>query len=171
VAVNVRRRSFTIAAGAPIGEGAEGVLFAHGGAGGGPVLSIQDGHLHYMYNWLAEEHQKVTSDRSIETGKHLFVAEFAKTGDDPATGSALGTLSLYIDTEPVGKAEIRTQPGVFALSGDGLSVGRDSASPVSPDYPPPFEFTGGEIERVVIDVSGDDYVDHEKEAIAWLMRD
>ncbi|MCH8983999.1 MAG: arylsulfatase [Acidobacteria bacterium] len=171
VAVNVRRRSFTIAAGAMIGEGAEGVLFAHGGAGGGHVLYVQDGHLHYMYNWLAEEHQKVTSDRSIETGKHLFVAEFAKTGDDPATGSALGTLSLYIDTEPVGKAEIRTQPGVFALSGDGLSVGRDSASPVSPDYTPPFEFTGGEIERVVIDVSGDDYVDHEKEAIAWLMRD
>jgi arylsulfatase len=71
----------------------------------------------------------------------------------------------------VGKAEIRTQPGFFALTGDGLSIGRDSASPISPDYAGPFEFKGGEIERVVVDVSGDAYVDHEKEAVAWLMRD
>ncbi|MEE9178111.1 MAG: arylsulfatase, partial [Acidimicrobiia bacterium] len=171
VAVNVRRRSYTIAAGVVIGDGAEGVLFAHGGTGGGHALYLQDGHLHYTYNWLAEEHQKVTSDRPVEAGKHLFVAEFNKTGDDPATGSAMGTLTLYIDTEPVGKAEIRSQPGVFTLTGDGLCVGRDSASPVSPDYVAPFEFSGGEIERVVIDVSGDAYVDHEKEAVAWLMRD
>ena len=171
VAVSVRRRSYTIAAGVVTGDGAEGVLFAHGGTGGGHVLYLQDGHLHYMYNWLAEAHQKVTSDRPVEAGKHLLVAEFKKTGDDPATGSALGTVTLYIDTEPVGKAEIRTQPGFFALTGDGLSVGRDSASPVSPDYAAPFEFRGGEIERVVIDVSGDAYVDQEKEAVAWLMRD
>jgi arylsulfatase len=171
VAVNIRRRSYTIAAGVVIGDEAEGVLFAHGGTGGGHALYLQDGHLHYTYNWLAEEHQKITSDQPVEAGKHLFVAEFNKTGDDPDTGSAMGTLTLYIDTEPVGKAEIRTQPGVFTLTGDGLCVGRDSASPVSPDYVVPFEFRGGEIERVVIDVSGDAYVDHEKEAVAWLMRD
>jgi hypothetical protein len=33
------------------------------------------------------------------------------------------------------------------------------------------EFTDGGIERVVIDVSGDAYGDHEKEAVAWLLRD
>jgi arylsulfatase len=124
-----------------------------------------------MYNWLAEEHQKVTSDRRVEPGKHLLVAEFQKTDDDPETGSALGTLSLHIDTEQVGRAEIRTQPGFFALSGDGLSIGRDSGSPVSPDYHDAYEFRDGEIERVVIDVSGDAFVDHEKEAVAWLLRD
>jgi arylsulfatase len=171
VAVNTRRRSFTIAAGAEVEESAEGVLFAHGGSAGGHALYIQDGHLHYTYNWLAEEFQKVSSDRAVEPGRHLLVAEFKKTGDDPKSGSALGTLTLYIDTEPVGKMEMRTQPGNFALTGDGLCVGRDSASAVSPDYKAPFQFTGGTIERVVIDVSGDAYVDHEKEAAAWLMRD
>lgn len=171
VAVNTRRRSFTIAAGAEVEESAEGVLFAHGGSAGGHALYIQDGHLHYTYNWLAEEFQKVSSDRAVEPGRHLLVAEFKKTGDDPKSGSALGTLTLYIDTEPVGKMEMRTQPGNFALTGDGLCVGRDSASAVSPDYKAPFPFTGGAIERVVIDVSGDAYVDHEKEAAAWLMRD
>jgi arylsulfatase len=64
-----------------------------------------------------------------------------------------------------------TQPGTFSLTGDGLCVGRDSASPVSRDYQAPFPFTGGTIDRVVIDVSGDTYVDHEKEALLWLKRD
>ena len=124
-----------------------------------------------MYNWLGERHQKVSSDTAITTGKHLFVAEFAKTGDDPETKSALGTLTLYIDTEPVGKGEIMTQPGNFALTGDGLCVGRDSLSPVSPDYAGQYAFTGGTIVRVVVDVSGDHFVDHDNEAQAWLLRD
>jgi arylsulfatase len=172
VAVNTRRRSFTIAAGVVIdSEDAEGVLFAHGGYAGGHSLYIQDGKLCYFYNWLGEKHQKVVSDTTITTGKHLFVAEFEKTGDDQETESAVGSLTLYVDTEPVGTLEIMTQPGMFALTGDGLCVGRDSASPVSPDYKPPFAFAGGTIDQVVIDVSGESYVDFEKEAAAWLLRD
>jgi arylsulfatase len=172
VAVNIRRRSYTIAAGVVVDSAdAAGVLYAHGGFPGGHALYIQDGKLHYMYNWLGEKHQKVSSNAPVATGRHLFVAEFAKTGDDPATKSALGTLTLYIDTEPVAAAEIMTQPGNFALTGDGLCVGRDSLSPVSPDYASPFEFSGGTIDRVVVDVSGDHFIDHEKEAQAWLLRD
>ena len=64
-----------------------------------------------------------------------------------------------------------TQPGTFALAGDGLCVGRDSGSAVSPEYKPPFEFRGGTIDRVAIDVSGDPFVDHEKEVLAYLTRD
>ena len=107
----------------------------------------------------------------IPTGKHIFTAEFAKTGDDAATMSAVGTLTLYIDMKPVGQATIMTQPGLFSISGEGACVGRDSASSVSPDYRTPFRFTGGTIDRVVVDVSGEQYVDHEKEVAAWLMRD
>jgi arylsulfatase len=47
----------------------------------------------------------------------------------------------------------------------------DSGAPVSPDYASPFLFTGGVIEQVIVDVSGDHYIDHEKEVNAWLMRD
>jgi arylsulfatase A-like enzyme len=172
VAVNVRRRSYTIAAGATLDSAeAEGVLFAHGGVGGGHSLYLQAGKLHYVYNWLGERIQKISSDADVEPGKHLFTAEFQKTGDEEGTGSAMGTLTLYIDETEVGSAEIVTQPGFFALTGDGLSVGRDSASPVSGDYTAPFPFTGGEIDRVAVDVSGDHYVDHEKEVLAYLARD
>ena len=172
VAVNIRRRSYTIGAGVTIDtEDAEGVLFAHGGTAGGHSLYVMDRRLHYVYNWLGEKFQAATSDRDVPTGKHVLTAEFQKTGDDEQTKSATGTLTLYVDDEPVGKAEIMTQPGFFALAGDGLSVGRDSASPVSQDYEAPFAFSGGAIDRVVVDVSGDHYVDHEKEILAYLARD
>ena len=68
-----------------------------------------------------------------------------------------------MDDQEVGSGEIVTQPGVFCLVGDGICVGRDSASPVTPDYKPPFRFTGGTIEKVVVDVSGERYIDHEAE--------
>jgi arylsulfatase len=150
---------------------AEGVLFAHGGVGGGHSLYLQDGRLHYVYNWLGERIQKVSSDDELEPGKHVLSAAFEKTGDEEATMSAVGTVRLYVDDEEVGSAEITTQPGMFSLVGDGLCVGRDSASPVSPDYAAPFPLTGGTIDRVIVDVSGDHYVDHEKEVLAYIARD
>ncbi|MCJ7832407.1 MAG: arylsulfatase, partial [Actinobacteria bacterium] len=172
VAVNIRRRSYTIAAGASIDTtDAEGVLFAQGGIAGGHSLYVRGGKLRYTYNWLGERIQDIVSDADLTTGKHLFTAEFQKTGDDETTRSAVGTLTLFIDDEPVGKSEIWTQPGFFGLTGDGLCVGRDGNSPVSPDYTAPFDFTGGTIDRVVVDVSGDHYVDHEKEILAYLARD
>jgi arylsulfatase A-like enzyme len=124
VSVNIRRRSYTIAAGVAIdGTDAQGVLFAQGGVAGGHALYVKDGHLHYVYNWLGERLQTITSATPVPTGTHVFSAEFAKTGDEAATMSAVGTLTLYLDTEPVGDGEITTQPGFFSLVGDGLSVG------------------------------------------------
>jgi arylsulfatase len=172
VAVNIRRRSYTIVAGVVIDTPeAEGVLFAMGGVAGGHSLYIKGRKLHYLYSWLGEKLQRVTSGIEIAPGKHTFTAEFGKTGDDEATLSAVGTLTLYIDMQQVGQATIMTQPGFFCLVGDGLCVGRDSGSPVSPDYAAPFRFTGGVIEKVIVDVSGEHYEDHEKEVGAWLMRD
>jgi arylsulfatase A-like enzyme len=172
VAVNVRRRSFTIAAGVTIDTPeAEGVLFAHGGVAGGHSLYVKDGRAHYVYNWLGERVQTVSSPDPLPTGKRVVTAEFSKTGDEPETGSATGTLTLYVDTEAVADGEIVTQPGNFSLTGDGLTIGRDSGSPVTADYSAPFAFAGGTIERVIVDVSGEQYVDHEKEVLAYIARD
>jgi len=172
VSVNIRGRSYTIAAGVVVDTtDAVGVLFAQGHLMGGHSLYIKGKRLHYVYNWLGEDIQKVTSNVEISTGRHVFTAEFSKTGQDPQTRSALGTLALYIDTEQVGQSEIRTQPGYFSLVGEGLCVGRDSGSPVSSDYAPPFTFTGGTIDRVVVDVAGEPFVDYEKEVRAWIMKD
>ena len=48
---------------------------------------------------------------------------------------------------------------------------RDSASAVSRDYEAPFELTGATIEKVVFDVSGEHFVDHEAQVIGWFMKD
>ena len=68
VAVNIRRRSFTVAAAVDLAEGAEGALFVQGGVGGGHALYIQDGRLHYVYNWLGDKRQEVSRRRRPPAG-------------------------------------------------------------------------------------------------------
>ena len=83
----------------------------------------------------------------------------------------LGTATLYVDGDAVGSSEIVTQPGWFGGVGDGLCVGRDDASPVTPAYTAPSRFTGGTIDKVVVDVSGERYRDHEAEVRGWFILD
>ena len=149
------------------------MLFAHGGVAGGHSLYVKDKVLRYTFNWVGTNLQDVVADREITAGHHVFTADFAATGPsaDPAMPGFGGTLTLYIDDEKVGEGEIVTQPGAFCLVGDGLCVGRDSASPVSPTYAAPFRFTGGTIDKVVIDVSGERFIDHEAQVMGWFIKD
>lgn len=167
-------RSYTIAAGVRVDSSeAEGVLWAAGGVPGGHSLYVKDGRLRYTFNWIGTTLQDVVADRVLAPGSHVLAAEFAATGPsgDPAMPGTEGTLTLYVDGEAVGSDTIVTQPGYFCLTGDGICVGRDSASAVSPEYQAPFPFTGGTIDKVVVDVSGDRYVDHEAQVRAWFSID
>jgi arylsulfatase A-like enzyme len=173
-AANIRNRSYAIAALVDIpAPGAAGVLFAHGSRFGGHALYVKKNRLHYVYSFVGSLQQKIVSDQDLPTGEDLILsAAFDKDGEDPP-GVAVGTLSLYHGDEKVGEGRIRTQPGKFSLAGDGLCVGRDSSDPVSDDYPgeAPWRFTGGTINRVAIDVSGEPYVDLEREAVAMMARE
>jgi arylsulfatase A-like enzyme len=173
-AANIRNRSYAIAALVDIpAPGAAGVLFAHGSRFGGHALYVKKNRLHYVYSFVGSLQQKIVSDQDLPTGEDLILsAAFDKDGEDPP-GVAVGTLSLYHGDEKVGEGRIRTQPGKFSLAGDGLCVGRDSSDPVSDDYPgeAPWGFTGGTINRVAIDVSGEPYVDLEREAVAMMARE
>ncbi|MEA2000695.1 MAG: arylsulfatase [Actinomycetota bacterium] len=170
-AVNVRNRSFKIAAEVNVSAGAQGVLFSHGSSFGGHSLYIKDSKLHYVYNWLGEIEQEVVSDIDIPTGQCVLGVSFDKEGNDHQH-SALGRVSLYISDRKVGEGSMKTQPGKFSLGGEGLNVGRDPGSPVSSSaYMAPFAFTGGTIREVIIDVSGEPYVDLEMEALGMMKRD
>ena len=59
------------------------------------------------------------------------------------------------------------------IAGEGLCVGRDGGAGVTDDYPgtEPWHFTGGTIRRVAVDVSGEPYLNLEREAAAMLMRE
>jgi arylsulfatase len=173
-AVNIRNRSYAIGAVVSVpGPGAEGVLFAHGSRFGGHGLYIKDNRLHYVYNFVGSLEQKVAANKDVPVGENLILsASFEKDGEDPP-GVSTGILSLYHGEEKVGEGRIRTQPGKFMIAGEGLCIGRDGGETVTDDYPGPYphEFTGGTINRVAVDVSGEPYVDLEREAAAMLMRE
>jgi Sulfatase len=173
-AVNIRNRSYAIGALVDIpGPGAEGVLFAHGARFGGHALYVKDSRLHYLYNFVGITEQKAVAAEDLPTGENLILsASFDKDGEE-SPGVATGMLSLYHGDRKVGEARIKTQPGPFELAGEGLCVGRDSGAAVTDDYPGqrPYRFTGGTIKRVAIDVSGEPYLDLEREAEAMLARE
>ncbi|MGN6131953.1 MAG: sulfatase-like hydrolase/transferase [Nocardioidaceae bacterium] len=173
-AVLISGRSYTIAAGIHLDSTeAQGVIFAHGGVAGGHSLYVQDHRLTYVFNWVGTFLQTVTADRPVEPGPHVVTAEFVAAGrsEDPQMPGARGTLTLYIDGDDVGSREIVTQPGLFCAVGDGLCVGRDDASAVSPTYTAPYRLTGGSIDKVVVDVSGERYLDHEAQVRGWFLLD
>jgi arylsulfatase len=174
--VAIGGRSYTIAAGVNVDSAdAEGVLFAHGGVAGGHSLYIKGQRVHYVFNWVGTFLQTISSSEPLTAGSHVVTAEFTATGrsDRPDMPGASGTLTLYVDDAEVGSGEIVTQPGAFCLVGDGICVGRDSASQVTPDYVDrgTFQFTGGTIDKVIVDVSGDRYIDHEAQVRAWFAID
>ncbi len=173
-AVNIRNRSYTIGAQVDIpAPGAQGVLFAHGARFGGHALYVKDNRLHYVYSFVGSFEQKVVAATDLPVGENLILsASFDKDGEAPP-GVATGILSLYHADKKVGEARIKTQPGKFVIGGEGLCVGRDSGAGVTDDYPgvQPWPFTGGTIKRVAVDVSGEPYIDLEREAQAMLMRE
>ncbi|HEU4947293.1 MAG TPA: arylsulfatase [Kribbella sp.] len=174
VAVNVRNRSFTIGALVDLpGPGAQGVLFAHGSRFGGHALYVKDNRLHYVYNFVGISEQRVVATEDLPTGEKLILAaSFDKDGQD-TSGIAEGTLTLWYGDQQVGQGRIKTQPGKFSIAGEGLCVGRDSGEPITDDYPgeAPWSFTGGTIRRVAVDVSGEPFIDLEREAAAMVARE
>ena len=79
--------------------------------------------------------------------------------------------TLYVDDVAVAKSEWKTQPGHFALCGEGLTIGRDSSDPVTKEYGAPFAFTGGRIKVVEINIGDDLYLDLERDFHAAMARD
>ncbi|MBV9286194.1 MAG: arylsulfatase, partial [Acidimicrobiia bacterium] len=127
---------------------------------GGWVLYVIDGHLTYEHNLLNLERHRVQARTPLLPGRHIVAFHYEKTAEHQGRGV------LLVDGEEVGSGEIsRFTPNRFALAGAGLSVGRDgSGLAVSDDYVAPFPFTGTIIGDVIVDVSGDRYVDPEGEA-------
>ncbi len=172
-AVNVRNRDYIVAAVLDIPRpGASGVLFAQGSHFGGHALYVKDNRLHYVYNFVGVFEENVVATADLPVGENLIVsAAFVKDGEDPP-GVSTGIVSLYHGDEKVGEGRIKTQPSMFGISGTDLTVGR-SRSRITGDYPGerPWAFTGGEIKTVAVDVSGEPYVDLEREAAAMIARE
>ena len=165
VAVNVRGRSFKILSDVEITQAnASGVIFAHGSRFGGHTLFIKNNKLYYVYNFLGiKPEQKFVSNISLKPGKYTLGMEFIRESSGK-NGEQIGTMKLYINDKVVATGPMKTQPGKFTLSGDGLCVGYDSGDAVSNEYKTPGEFKGGTILGVGVTIEKTQYLDLEKEA-------
>lgn len=166
VAVNTRGRSYKILADVEITDpNCSGVIFAHGSRFGGHSLFIKDKKLHYVYNFLGIKPEQQFVSPVLTPGKYTLGMEFNREGAGEHHES-LGTTKLYVNDQVVAKGPMKTQPGKFTLSGDGLCVGYDSGDAVSQEYKSPGKFQGGTILGVGVTVEQTQYLDLEKLAAA-----
>jgi arylsulfatase len=136
--------------------GAEGALLANGDVQGGFAFYVQDGKLHYVYNYVGSQFYHVESNVSVPEGRHKLRFEFQLTGKpDIKNGKgAPGRVQLFIDGKLAGQGDIPlTMPLAMGLCG-GLICGADTGSPVWDKYEPPFKFTGT-LYSATVDVSGE----------------
>ena len=173
-AVNVRNRSYSIGAEVDIpAAGAAGVLFAHGSLFGGHALYVKDDRLHYVYNFVGMQRAEDRRQRGRADRREAAAVRVVRQG---RRGSA-----ARLHRDPV--AVPRRQEGRGSADQDaarevhdrrrGSCIGRDGGAGVTDDYPgeQPWRFTGGTIRRVAVDVSGEPYVDLEREAAAMMMKE
>ena len=112
-------------------SGAEGVIIAQGGNIGGWALYAKGGKLKYCYNLLGIQYFYAESDKPLPSGDHQVRMEFKYAGGGLGKG---GTATLFVDGKKVGEGQIgATAPMIFSCD-DGCDVGRDTGSPVTPDY-------------------------------------
>ncbi len=169
---NLLNRAYSITADVEIPKGgAEGVLLSAGDVQGGYSFFIKGGKLRYLYNYVGSDVYTIESKAAIPEGRHSLRLEFELTGkpDIPHGKGAPGRAQLYADGKLVGQGDIPlTMPLCLGLGG-GTTCGADSGAPVTPDYKPPFAFTGT-IYNVTVDVSGDLVKDHEAEMRVVMAR-
>ena len=167
----VLNRPHAITADVDFKLGDEGVLLAHGGNDGGYSLYVKDGILNYAHNFVTRTIYHFESLEAIPEGRHQLRYEFEVTGkpDFLQGKGAPGRGQLYIDGELVGQIDIPiSTPNIFGLTG-ALSCGANPGSPVTPDYEPPFEYSGT-LYSVTVDVSGELIKDTEAEMRMILAR-
>jgi len=147
-AANTKNTSHTITATVEVPQGgADGVLVAEGGAGGGYTLYVKDGKAVYEYNYMAHERYKVASSEPLSPVPAVVRVDFRYDG---GIGKG-GTVALFINDKRVGEARIdKSVPSRFGP--ENFDVGMDNGSPVSENYQAPFAY-GGTIKKVQIHIA------------------
>ena len=140
----------------PAAAGANGVIVALGGSIGGWSLYALNGKLKHCYNFFGIEQFFAEGTQPIPAGKHQVRMEFKYDGGGLAKG---GNVSLFVDGKKDGEGRVdRTVPMMFSAD-ETCDVGKETGSPVSPDYGPTGNEFSGEVNWVQIDLEKDDH-DH-----------
>jgi arylsulfatase len=128
--------------------GAEGVIACAGAFSAGWSLYIKDGKPVFRYTGFEISDITVTGTVAIPEGKMILKTEFAPDGSKAGAGA----LKLFVNGTPAGEGKIKRT--FFRHGLEPFEVGRDSITPVSPDYKGQFEFTG-KIDKITFELNKD----------------
>ncbi len=169
--LNIKNKSHSVTAEIVVPEkGAEGVIVSQGADIGGWSLYAKNGKLKYCYNWGGFKKFFVESRDTLPAGQHQVRMEFAYAGGGPGKG---GKVTLYTDGKKVGEGNIEATLATIFSADDGLDVGEDSGSAVSPDYSSVGNHFNGEVKGVQLSIVDDpnnsDHLVKPEDAIAAAM--
>jgi arylsulfatase A-like enzyme len=117
---------------------ADGVIAAIGGGTSGWSLYLKGGQPTFYYNFFEISGYRVQSTTPLPKGKSTVRVEF--TPEEAGLGKP-ATVKLLIDGKQVATGRVeKTVP--LGYGAEGLDIGRDNISAVSPDYKSPFAFAG-----------------------------
>jgi arylsulfatase len=126
--------------------GAEGVITCAGAFSAGWSLYIKDGKPSFRYTFFDIADVTISGADNLPEGKVTLKTEFTPDG----TKEGGGTLKMIVNETLA--AEGKLKRSVFRHGLEPFEVGRDSITPVSPDYKTPFGFTGT-IEKITFELT------------------
>ena len=126
--------------------GAEGVITCAGAFSAGWSLYIKEGKPNFRYTGFEISDVTIVGTAAVPEGKVTLKTEFTPNGSKDGAG----TLKVFVNGKPAGEGKIgRT---FFRHGLEPFEVGRDSITPVSPDYKTPYDFTGT-IEKITFAIT------------------
>ena len=126
-----------------------GILYTYGNYDSGLVLYVKNGIPYFEYNYLANvpsigKRYRITASESLELGNNKVVFQFDKTAKLAGVGK------LFINDKLVGNVDMPNTVKM-RLAHEGSGIGKQWASPVSPDVADIDNFTGT-LNKVMITV-------------------
>jgi arylsulfatase A-like enzyme len=150
VFINIKNRSFSIAADVDVPKGAaNGVILAQGGRFGGWSLYVKDGRPAFVYNYLGLTSTTVRSTRALGAGKSSIRMDFDYDGGGLGKG---GAVMLSMNGEQVGTGRLERTEGLIFSADETAGVGQDDATPVTSDYKERDNSFTGKVVKVVVNV-------------------
>jgi arylsulfatase len=128
-------------------SGCEGVIACAGGGSIGWALYVQDGKPAYHFNFFDFEHATIRAKDPLPSGKVTVKLEYESKGGVRGLISDGARVRLFVNGKLAGEGEFDQASTRFAP--EPFEVGRDSISPVSPDYKSKGSFPfKGTIEKI-----------------------
>jgi arylsulfatase len=133
-------------------RGCEGVIACAGGGSGGWAMFVHDGKLSYHYSFFDFEHSTIRATDPFPTGKVTVKLEFESKGTPKGRLYNDGAkVRLFVNDRLAVEGDVPKAGNRHGV--EPFEVGRDSISPVSPEYKGRGDFPyTGTIEKITFGV-------------------